>query len=411
MGDYKRLISYIYSYEKGIKTKNSGFAKIESRNGVCKLNISLRISDILMNEAEDNSLEVFLFCRRSGNVEKIFLGRIRIVSGCSEFKMQMSSEKIGTQEVGLSEISGLFICSRAFLHKNSQLNIIYASEWDDIPIDIDAFTDENHDVSDNKVLQEDEKKDYNKENNAIYEQNEIKASEINETDDNYEGTVTVSQPQETQFRDLQEIENVVEESSVEADLAAETEVKEPEVVETATEELSDKPQEDIASQVLKEDSVKDENAGMEANEIEEMPDCQSCKQQLKEMLSGGQNDRVKNKTPDTGDYFKMLCNCYPKIKVDEINGECIKITPHDISYLPKTYWHLCNNSFLLHGFYNYKYLLLCEKTIDNVKKYMICVPGMFHNKEQAMARMFGFTEFEGGQQSGRMNFGYWCMYL
>lgn len=396
MGDYKRLISYIYSYEKGIKTKNSGFAKIESRNGVCKLNISLRISDVLMNEAEDNSLEVFLFCRRSGRVEKIFLGRIRIVSGSSEFKMQMNSEKIGTQEVGLSEISGLFICSRAFLHKNSQLNIIYASEWDDIPIDIDAFTDENHDAADNKVLQDDEKKDYNKENNVIYEQSEIKASEVNETKYDYESPVMESEPQEVQSEELQEIRN---------------EAAEPEEKEVLAEEPSDGLQQDITSQVLEEESPNDENVGMEANEIEEMPDCQSCRQRLREMLSGGQNDRVNNKTPDTGDYFKMLCNCYPKIKVDEINGECIKITPHDISYLPKTYWHLCNNSFLLHGFYNYKYLLLCEKTIDNVKRYMICVPGMFHNKEQAMARMFGFTEFEGGQQSGRMNFGYWCMYL
>lgn len=396
MVDYKRLISYIYSYEKGIKTKNSGFAKIESRNGICKLNISLRIADVLMNEAEDNSLEVFLFCRRNGRVEKIFLGRIRIVSGSSEFKMQMNSEKIGTQEVGLSEISGLFICSRAFLHKNSQLNIIYASEWDDIPIDIDAFTDENHDAADNKVLQDDEKKDYNKENNVIYEQGEIRASEINETKSDDESAVTVSEPQAEPPEDLQEITN---------------ETAEPEEKEVPAEALSDEPQQDTASQVMEEESPNDENVGMEANEIEEMPDCQSCRQQLKEMLSGGQNDRVSNKTPDTGDYFKMLCNCYPKIKVDEINGECIKITPHDISYLPKTYWHLCNNSFLLHGFYNYKYLLLCEKTIDNVKRYMICVPGMFHNKEQAMARMFGFTEFEGGQQSGRMNFGYWCMYL
>lgn len=430
MGEYRRLISYIYSYEKGVKTKNSGFAKIESRNGVCKLNISLRISEVLMNEAEDNALDVFLFYRKSERTEKIFLGRIRIVSGCSEFKLQMNSEKIGSQEVSLSEISGIFICSRAFLHKNSQLNIIYASEWDDIPIDIDAFTEENLTSDANKVLQDNEKKDYNKGNNVIYEQSEIRASEIDKAENKYEAQVEITQPQEIQLENVHPVrtgaeegfeakvseENLAErtlseEPEEEGILSTESDTEEPVTVETGITESDDSVQDMNTAQTLEDSSSGDDNTGIEPNEIDQMPDCESCKQQLKEMLSREQNDKIKNKAPDTGDYFKMLCNCYPKIKVDEINGECIKITPHDISYLPKKYWHLCNNSFLLHGFYNYKYLLLCEKTMDDAKRYMICVPGMFHNKEQSMARMFGFTEFEGGQQNGRMNFGYWCMYL
>ena len=98
-------------------------------------------------------------------------------------------------------------------------------------------------------------------------------------------------------------------------------------------------------------------------------------------------------------------------RMNEIEGECIKITPHDISYLPRKYWHLCNNSFLLHGYYNYKYLLLCEKKVDNERKYLVGVPGMFHQKEQTIAKMFGFTEFEGNGGTDTMKFGYWCTYL
>ena len=44
MGDYIRLISYIYTYDRGVKAKNAGFAKIESRNNICKVSISLRIA-------------------------------------------------------------------------------------------------------------------------------------------------------------------------------------------------------------------------------------------------------------------------------------------------------------------------------------------------------------------------------
>ena len=149
-------------------------------------------------------------------------------------------------------------------------------------------------------------------------------------------------------------------------------------------------------------------------------DRKKCNNKLSDMLKEEQkNDEIDdtgNADSVAGDYFRMLCNCYPKIRVNEINGECIKITPHDISYLPKKYWHLCNNSFLLHGFYNYKYLLLCEKKMDSGKKYLVGVPGMFHQKEQVIARMFGFTEFECNNATNRygnkaMKFGYWCMYL
>ncbi|MCI7242212.1 MAG: DUF6128 domain-containing protein [Bacilli bacterium] len=149
-------------------------------------------------------------------------------------------------------------------------------------------------------------------------------------------------------------------------------------------------------------------------------DRKKCNNKLTDMLKEEQkNDEIDdtgNADSVAGDYFRMLCNCYPKIRVNEINGECIKITPHDISYLPKKYWHLCNNSFLLHGFYNYKYLLLCEKKMDSGKKYLVGVPGMFHQKEQVIARMFGFTEFECNNATNRygnkaMKFGYWCMYL
>ena len=42
MSNYRRLISYIYAYEGGIKGKNVGFAKLEVRNGQCKIQVNVR---------------------------------------------------------------------------------------------------------------------------------------------------------------------------------------------------------------------------------------------------------------------------------------------------------------------------------------------------------------------------------
>lgn len=73
---------------------------------------------------------------------------------------------------------------------------------------------------------------------------------------------------------------------------------------------------------------------------------------------------------------------YKKIEIDQIRE------------LPSRNWHLCNNSFLMHGVFNYGYLIL-KKIVDNEKEiYMLGVPGFFEKAEMVMAVFFGFSEFE-----------------
>lgn len=405
MGDYKRLISYIYSYERGTKSKNAGFAKIESRNGICKVNISLRIADELMNEAEDNMLEVFFFYRDNGEVKKVFLERIRIVNGCSMIKMRMNSDNIGNVGIAIDRITGIFICTRAFLKGVHNLNIVYASEWDDIPIEVNKFKEKsNDDINIQNSTEAELKIAEGPLDGDIYD---IKGEALENNIDLYRNTVVETDAESQLVSVLNsnsgtEIENEVKgETKSEMETNAE---QEPEIENDTKSEIETnaEPEPEIEPETDFADDRKKCN-----NKLSDM---------LKEEQKNDEIDDTGNADSVAGDYFRMLCNCYPKIRVNEINGECIKITPHDISYLPKKYWHLCNNSFLLHGFYNYKYLLLCEKKMDSGKKYLVGVPGMFHQKEQVIARMFGFTEFECNNATNRygnkaMKFGYWCMYL
>lgn len=405
MGDYKRLISYIYSYERGTKSKNAGFAKIESRNGICKVNISLRIADELMNEAEDNMLEVFFFYRDNGEVKKVFLERIRIVNGCSMIKMRMNSDNIGNVGIAIDRITGIFICTRAFLKGVHNLNIVYASEWDDIPIEVNKFKEKSND-------------DINIQNST---EAELKIAEGPLDSDTYDIKGEALENNINLYR------NAAVETDAESQLVSVlnsnsgTEIENEVKGEIKSEmETNAEPEPEIENDTKSEIETNAEPGTEIEPETDFADDRKKCNNKLADMLKEEQkNDEIDdtgNADSVAGDYFRMLCNCYPKIRVNEINGECIKITPHDISYLPKKYWHLCNNSFLLHGFYNYKYLLLCEKKMDSGKKYLVGVPGMFHQKEQVIARMFGFTEFECNNATNRygnkaMKFGYWCMYL
>jgi hypothetical protein len=91
-----------------------------------------------------------------------------------------------------------------------------------------------------------------------------------------------------------------------------------------------------------------------------------------------------------------------------------KIQRQGLSRLPRKEWRIANNSFLLHGFYNYHHLLYIEED-GNV---LIGVPGIFHEKEQEAARAFGFPEFrrltnneiplEENERNTYEDFGYWC---
>lgn len=91
-----------------------------------------------------------------------------------------------------------------------------------------------------------------------------------------------------------------------------------------------------------------------------------------------------------------------------------KIQRQELSRLPRKDWRLANNSFLLHGFYNYHHLLY----IEDGGEIWIGVPGIYHEKEKMAANAFGFTHFRRladvsvdlneNEKNTYEDFGYWC---
>lgn len=94
--------------------------------------------------------------------------------------------------------------------------------------------------------------------------------------------------------------------------------------------------------------------------------------------------------------------------------ESVKITPNDIGLLDMSNWKLGINSFLTHGFYNYKYLLLGKVIFseeDEKTGYILGVPGVYSSREKYLAEIFGFERFvpekEAHVKTG--SFGYWIV--
>lgn len=108
---------------------------------------------------------------------------------------------------------------------------------------------------------------------------------------------------------------------------------------------------------------------------------------------------------------KQMIATYPRIPLlsDSQFLECVKIVPQDIGKLSMGNWKLGVNSFLSHGYYHYRYIMLGKVKFDKNEIYVIGVPGVFTNKEKYLANMFGFNVFVPVKKTKLLtgNFGYW----
>jgi len=95
----------------------------------------------------------------------------------------------------------------------------------------------------------------------------------------------------------------------------------------------------------------------------------------------------------------------------------VRITPGDLYCLPEGNKGYLENSFLLHGYYRYRHMLLGRRRKHAKVEYVLMVPGVYNGREAEVARLFGFPEFvpvtkrkpeTGYTVSGKEGFGYFC---
>ena len=107
-------------------------------------------------------------------------------------------------------------------------------------------------------------------------------------------------------------------------------------------------------------------------------------------ISRGQNDDFDSIRPDA--LSQQSTEVHAEEKLCPPTYKRIAIT--DIRSLPSRNWHLCNNSFLVHGFFCYHYLILkTVNALDGTQIYL-GVPGIYASQERMMALLFGFNDFE-----------------
>ena len=110
------------------------------------------------------------------------------------------------------------------------------------------------------------------------------------------------------------------------------------------------------------------------------------------------------------DKWPQLWAIYPHIRPFQDEREYLSIGPADFVLFPAASYKAVNNSFLLHGYYNYKHLILARVEKRGDVFYYIGVPGNFYEREKQVAIMFGFESFECAEEPAQAgDFGYYMM--
>lgn len=127
--------------------------------------------------------------------------------------------------------------------------------------------------------------------------------------------------------------------------------------------------------------------------------------------NSGENNQEMQENKSCIDVCREMLDTFPRLPLfaDSQFVECVKIVPHDIGRLAMSNWKLGINSFLSHGYYHYRYIMMGKVKFERKEAYVIGVPGVYTNKEKYLANMFGFNIFVPAKRTKLMtgNFGYW----
>lgn len=413
MADYQRFVSYIYSYPGGVKDKNVGFAKVEVRSGEMLLNINLR--GVYTDTPQMFGVHMLI------DRDDAIPGRYRLMKVGDCLVNNGMASYAGIFNAGNIENSGYTssdICGIAVANKGDRYYMMF-SMWEDYDINPDVIEFAGSGVSKyggNVEIEGESEDDIEGSGSGEIRglgKGYTEGSEGNKEDDVGSQDNRVSDGENGEVRYAEGGEGN----------------KNGNVVNYASGSQCNKGNYDKRSgeDMYVGERENDRNGGTRNRGKENTPDIhmqnryneelQAMESEEDDTESCGcpNKDKVNEKTRQDACNERLYKKLYSKADYvdafdDDYFYDCIEVTPQMLSRLPLNDKEIINNSFLIHGYYNFHHLLfgrVCDN--ENNTNYFIGVPGMYCNRERYMASMFGFSNFKKSHRSDYNNpyFGYW----
>ena len=415
MADYHRFVAYIYEYVNGKKMQNTGFAKIELRNAICRIQIHIQNIRML-----DGKTEVFGIVRqpkesRKNNPIILLIGEGQTQGSGFDRRFTVPEEPFVEESCRFEQVCGIYI--------RSQSGRNWMTVFDDEsmaienlgkPEEIKAETDEENvkkSETDKETVEENETDKENvgiKENEKSEKSTESEADqELQEENINLDITEHVKAEPEITAEEMQEeifSKEVSEEIPEKVSLKDRSE-KIPE--ETFQKEVSEKISQELQDAVSQKEKPKETD--------EEIPQKETAgkSENENEIRSAEAENKCQGCEPGTDTRWNRATARYIHFQPvqDEKIEDAIRIQPSDLKILWQKGLRQGSNSFLMHGYYQHQHLMIGKGKEGG---YILGIPGFYGEKN--MAEMFGFPEFrrakaERTSEIKEQTFGYWCKNL
>lgn len=364
MSAYQRFISYMYEYHGNTRHQNCGYARIDNRNQLLKLEIHMKVSAT----NPENPLHIYGCFQRDGQLYGIEFGQHIPTLGMVNWRMQCASEDLAQTGVSFGDLEGLVL--------SDESPVSYCSIWNDqsvqpvnlIPYPLTVPEEEtDSDPADNTVILAEN----------LSQEKSVSFSDISQdvasTADNIP-----SMAEKIPSVDSASVASAVSDApagSAEDSLSS----------ASVEEEISAPAQ---ASHVVVEEQPRTAPTLVERILAQEFTDTSAG-------ASVVQTDTAQPKTAKSRSFtrWERLTHRFPAADVFT-EGElrnCLRIEPRDIPVLRREGFHIAGNRFILHCLQRDSHCLLGR--IGDSEQYVFAIPGIYDSQERFMANMFGFPCF------------------
>ena len=309
MSVYRRFVTYLFQYENGRKEGSCGFAKVEVRQGRCRMELQLK-------GCMDGDYLLYLFHAARRGPVGVKIGEIRVRTGSGREIFIFSEDAVGESPYTLNDMNGIRL--------NADGEGFIASQWDDAEVDFGEF--------------------------RVYGAGKTE-TDAGEDEFFQEGnTETPGAGKDEFFRDENE----------ETPGAGPDECVKKQESDRDEHTKSKKSEADGYPKLSESDQGESDAAG--EIKVTQTDSCAMPGNSYSNPVASGQGDRLKAAAADISSYMSAWEKQWQRFSASHPvlcpfkntpNVYAIKMDLRDLGFLPKEYHSLANNSFLLHGYFNY----------------------------------------------------------
>ena len=362
MSAYQRFISYMYEYHGNTRHQNCGYARIDNRNQLLKLEIHMKVSAT----NPENPLHIYGCFQRDGQLYGIEFGQHIPTLGMVNWRMQCASEDLAQTGVSFGDLEGLVL--------SDESPVSYCSIWNDQsvqPVNLIPYP---------PTVPEEETDSAPADNAVILAENLSQEKSVSFSDISQDVASTADN-----IPSIAETIPSVDSASVASAVSDAPAVSAEDSSASVAEEISAPGQ---ASHVVVEEQPRTAPTLVERILAQEFTDTSAG-------ASVPQTDTVQPKTAKSRSFtrWERLTHRFPAANVftDGELRNCLRIEPRDIPVLRREGFHIAGNRFILHCLQRDPHCLLGR--IGDSEQYVFAIPGIYDSQERFMANMFGFPCF------------------